>query len=67
MVGLSFAFLEESIVFPVLVIGLVTFSLSLVGFVFGSSLGRVFGERVKIVGGIILILIGIKILLDHTL
>ncbi len=67
MVGLSFAFLETSIVLPVLVIGLVTFTLSLVGFVFGSSLGKVFGEKVKIVGGIILILIGLRILLDHLL
>jgi putative Mn2+ efflux pump MntP len=67
MVGLSFAFLETSIFIPVLVIGTVTFALSLVGFKFGCSMGRVFGKRVKVLGGIILILIGIQILAEHTL
>jgi manganese efflux pump family protein len=65
MVGLSFALLETSIVFPVLIIGIVTFALSLVGFVFGSGLGKAFGKRVQIVGGAILILIGIRILIEH--
>ena len=43
MVGLSFAFLEESILIPILIIGIVTFALTLVGFKFGSGMGRVFG------------------------
>jgi manganese efflux pump family protein len=67
MVGLSFALLETSILVPVLIIGLVTFGLSLVGFEFGSRMGTVFGKRVQIVGGIILILIGIQILAEHIL
>jgi putative Mn2+ efflux pump MntP len=65
MVGLSFAFLETSILFPILIIGIVTFVLSLIGFVFGSGMGKVFGKRVEIVGGIILILIGVQILVEH--
>jgi manganese efflux pump family protein len=65
MVGLSFAFLETSILVPILIIGAVTFMLSLVGFKFGSGMGRVFGNRIKIVGGLILILIGIRILVEH--
>jgi putative Mn2+ efflux pump MntP len=67
MVGLSFAFLETSIVLPVAVIGLVTFLLSLVGFFFGCGLGKVFGSRIKLVGGIILIAIGTRILIEHLL
>ncbi|MDW5561842.1 MAG: manganese efflux pump MntP family protein [Methanomassiliicoccus sp.] len=65
MVGLGFAFLETSIVVPVVIIGVVTFVLSLIGFEFGSRLGELFGKRVRIVGGAILILIGLRILLDH--
>lgn len=67
MVGLSFAFLQVSIVEPILVIGGVTFSLSLAGFFLGCSLGRAFGHKIKIIGGLILIAIGIRILLEHML
>ncbi len=67
MVGLSFAFLNTSILEPILVIGLITFILSVTGFFFGCGLGRVFGNKIKIVGGLILIAIGLKILLEHIL
>lgn len=67
MVGLSFAFLETDIFVPILVIGVVTLALSLVGFEFGSRMGMLFGKRIRVVGGIILILIGIRILVEHTL
>jgi manganese efflux pump family protein len=67
MVGLSFAFVNVSILEPVLIIGLITFSLSLTGFFFGCGLGRIFGNRVKVVGGIILIAIGLRVLLEHIL
>ncbi len=67
MVGLSFAFLQTSILEPILLIGLVTFSLSFVGFFFGCGLGQVFGSRIKVIGGLILIGIGLRILLDHLL
>lgn len=65
MVGLSFAFLQISILEPILAIGLVTFSLSLLGFFFGCRLGDFFGNKIKIIGGLILIVIGIRILLEH--
>ena len=65
MVGLSFAFLEISIAAPILIIGLITFGLSLTGFMFGCSIGKIFGNRIKIVGGLILILIGLRILIEH--
>lgn len=67
MVGLSFAFLQTDILLPIAVIGVVTFGLSFVGFYFGCNLGRFFGNRIKIVGGIVLILIGLRILLEHLL
>ncbi|MCW4044829.1 MAG: manganese efflux pump MntP family protein [Candidatus Bathyarchaeota archaeon] len=65
MVGLSFAFLQTSLALPIIIIGLVTFSLSFTGFSFGSTIGKIFGNKIKAVGGIILIIIGIKILLEH--
>jgi manganese efflux pump family protein len=67
MVGLSFAFLQTSLIEPILLIGLITFSLSMVGFYFGCGLGRVFGNRIKILGGLILIAIGVRILIEHLL
>jgi manganese efflux pump family protein len=67
MVGLSFAFLNISILEPILVIGLITFMLSVAGFFFGCSLGHIFGNKIKIVGGLILIAIGLRILLEHIL
>jgi hypothetical protein len=51
MVGLSFAFLQASIIEPILIIGLVTFLLSLAGFYFGCGLGRVLGNKIRVVGG----------------
>jgi manganese efflux pump family protein len=64
MVGLSFAFLQTAIAVPIAVIGVVTFGLSLLGFYFGCGLGKVFGHRIEILGGVVLILIGLKILLE---
>ncbi len=70
MVGFSFAFLgilQTSIVLPIAVIGTITFGLSLVGFYFGCGLGKRFGHRIEIVGGLVLIAIGLRILLEHLL
>ena len=67
MVGLSFAFLNTAILEPILAIGLITFMLSVIGFFFGCGLGRVFGNKIKIIGGLILIVIGLRILLEHIL
>jgi len=67
MAGLSFAFLETPILVPILIIGTVTFALSFVGVLFGSRMGSVFGKNIKILGGLILILIGTRILIEHLL
>lgn len=66
-VGLSFSFLNVSIALPILVIGAVTFLLSFVGVLFGNRLGRFFQSKIEVIGGIVLIAIGLKILLEHML
>jgi putative Mn2+ efflux pump MntP len=64
-IGLSFAFLKVNIATPVVMIGIVTFTLSLIGFLFGKNAGKILGNKIKIIGGIILIGIGLRILLEH--
>ena len=64
-VGVSMAFLKTGIGLPALLIGLVTFVLSLAGVCGGYHFGRIKGVNVELVGGIILIAIGVKILVEH--
>jgi putative Mn2+ efflux pump MntP len=66
-VGLSFSLLRVSITTPVIAIGVVAFLLSFAGFSFGNKLGKFFERKVQVIGGIVLIAIGIKILLEHLL
>lgn len=63
--GVSFAFLEIAIIPTVIIIGAVTFFLSSLGYYMGNRIGEFFGNRVKIIGGVILICIGLKILFEH--
>ena len=65
-VGLSFALLKVRIYYASIVIGFVAFAMTMVGVFFGKKLGRLFGKEVGLLGGLILIAIGIKILFDHT-
>lgn len=65
-VGLSFAVLHEVILYPAAVIGIVAFLMTVLGTKLGPLLGRMIGKRAEFLGGLILILIGIKILSDHT-
>jgi len=65
-VGVGFAFLDISILFPVIMIGLITAVLSFTGFFAGNGLAKILGNKVEIAGGIILIGIGTKILIEHT-
>jgi len=66
-VGLSFALLKAPIATSIIVIGTVTFLLSFLGVCFGNRLGRFFEKGVGILGGLILVIIGIKILVEHML
>ena len=65
VVGISFAFLNVSIVLPVLIIGIITLAFSLIGLQLGKYFGKRLGKKVEIFGGIVLIGIGIKILIEH--
>jgi len=64
-IGVGFAFLQVSIVPAVSFIGAVTFTLSAIGVYLGSVFGSRFKVRAEIAGGIILVLIGVKILVEH--
>ena len=62
LVGITFAFLKTPIVEPIVIIGVVTFILSFIGFYIGKRIGYLFEHKIEILGGLILILIGLKIL-----
>jgi putative Mn2+ efflux pump MntP len=66
-VGLSFALLQVNIWLSSLAIGLASTGLSLVGLLLGNGLSQRFGKRVEILGGIILLFIGLRILYTHLL
>lgn len=65
IVGITLSVLEIPFLVSIITIGLVTFILCFFGYIFGSTLGRIFGKRIEIIGGVALIAIGIKILLEH--
>jgi len=64
-VGISFAMLGVSVWYPSAVIGVVTALLTAAGVLLGGRLGLRFGKRIEAGGGLVLILIGLKILVDH--
>ena len=64
-VGVSFAFLSVNIGAAVSFIGVITFALSMVGVKVGSLFGAKYKSKAELAGGIILILMGLKILLEH--
>ena len=64
-VGVSFAFLAVKILPAAGLIGIITFFLSTVGIYAGRKLGCRFKARAELAGGVILIFIGLKILLEH--
>lgn len=64
-VGITFAFLQVSILPAAATIGLITFALSFAGVVVGNRFGTRFQKKAEIAGGVVLVLIGLKILLEH--
>lgn len=64
-VGVSFAMLGVNIWLPSIIIGLITAFMSSLGGVFGQKLGCCFGKKMEVAGGVILILIGVKIVIGH--
>ena len=65
-VGLSFSFLQVEIILPAIIIGVVTFIICLIGIYVGDKIGRFIGNKLELIGGLILIIIGIKIVIEHT-
>lgn len=66
-VGITFAMLKTAIIGPVAVIGSITFVLCLAGVYVGEAFGHFFEKRIEIFGGLVLIGIGLKILVQHLL
>jgi len=64
-VGLSLGVLEVGVFYPAAVIGAVAFLMTVLGARLGPVLGRVVGRRAELLGGVVLVLIGIKIVADH--
>lgn len=64
-VGITFAFLQVSILPAITIIGCTTFVLSIIAVYIGNIFGAKYKKKAEIIGGIILILIGLKILLEH--
>ncbi|MDY0355778.1 MAG: manganese efflux pump MntP family protein [Sedimentisphaerales bacterium] len=66
-VGVTLSLLTRSVAFAVVVIGLITFGLSYVGVVIGKRFGHFCESRIEVLGGLVLIAIGVRILLAHLL
>ena len=64
-VGVTFAFLQAKIVPAVSFIGVTTFIISVAGVKIGNIFGAKYKSKAELAGGIILILMGVKILLEH--
>ncbi len=64
-VGLSLAVIGVSILIPAVVIGLTAAVLTVIGMLLGGRIGQIWGKRVEIIGGLILIGIGCNILYQH--
>lgn len=67
IIGMSLAFLKLPVLTSVTIIGIITFLLSFIGVHFGKKLGVILQNKAEIFGGLILIGLGIKILLEHIL
>jgi len=66
-IGLSFAFLNVDIVLACSVIGVIALLASITGFLLSKKLGELVGKKAEIIGGVVLIIIGLRVLLSHIL
>ena len=66
-VGFSFYFLDISIFIPSIIIGIVAFLMSFLGVYIGKRFGKILKNRIEILGSLILIIIGLKILIEHIM
>lgn len=66
-IGLGFAMLGVDALYPATIIGIVTFLFSMGGMGFGSKLNERFGRRMMLIGGVVLICIGVRVLIAHLI
>lgn len=66
-IGVTFAFFKVAIIPAIITIGITTFLFSIVGLKIGNIFGCKYKSQAELFGGVILILIGLKILLEHTI
>ena len=66
-VGVGFAVMKVDIISASLSIGIITFVTSIIGSHLGKKFGQMFKHKAEILGGLILVVIGIKIFLEHTI
>lgn len=64
-VGITFAFLKVDIFLAITIITITTFLISIIGVIIGNKVGNKFEKKAEFFGGIILVLMGLKILLEH--
>lgn len=64
-IGITFAFLNVNLILAITIIGVITFILAVIGIKIGNRFGDKYQNKAELVGGIILALLGIKILLEH--
>ena len=67
VVGITFAFLNVNLLFSSFIIGTVTFIAAMLGMLFGKNVGSQLGQKMEILGGLILISLGIKIIFEHLM
>ena len=64
-VGITFSFFNVNLILSITLIGTITFILSVIGTKFGNKFGDKYENKAELIGGVILVLLGTKILLEH--
>jgi putative Mn2+ efflux pump MntP len=64
-VGVSFSLLKQGLLLPIILIGAASFIFTIAGGIIGRKAGQILGKRAEVLGGLILIGIGVKILIEH--
>ena len=64
-IGITFSFFKVNLLIAIILIGIITFILCLIGVILGKYIGNKLDKKAQIFGGIVLIIIGLKILLEH--
>ncbi len=65
VVGVTFAFIKINILYAFLIIGFTTFLVAMLGMLFGKNAGHKLGKKAEVIGGLMLIGIGTKVLIEH--